>query len=74
MSLNGVKSLLDGTVGVGDSVLIEPLNEENFLENLQLRFQHDNIYVSVNKLLFFYIQLYVNSLQIFNILSHCTIS
>lgn len=47
MSVNGVKSLLDGTVGVGDSVLIEPLTEENFLENLQLRFKHDNIYVSM---------------------------
>ena len=48
MALNGTSSLLDGTIGVGDSVLIEPLNEDNFVENLQLRFQHDNIYVSVH--------------------------
>ena len=48
MSVNGTSSLLDGTIGVGDAVLIEPLNEDNFLENIQLRFNHDNIYVSDN--------------------------
>ena len=48
MSVNGASSLLDGTIGVGDAVLIEPLDEDNFLENIQLRFNHDNIYVSKN--------------------------
>ena len=46
MALNGTSSLLDGTIGVGDAVLIEPLTEDNFVENIQLRFEHDNIYVS----------------------------
>jgi len=38
-------SLLDSMIGVGDAVLLEPLTEDKFLENLQERFQHDDIYV-----------------------------
>ena len=45
MSKN-VESLLDNMVGVGDAVLLEPLTEHNFLENLEKRFNCDDIYVS----------------------------
>lgn len=39
-------SLLDNMIGVGDMVLLEPLSEESFLENLKKRFDHNEIYVS----------------------------
>uniref|UniRef100_H2Z8V8 Myosin motor domain-containing protein n=1 Tax=Ciona savignyi TaxID=51511 RepID=H2Z8V8_CIOSA len=42
-----LRSLLDEMVGVGDAVLLEPLSENHFLENLQLRFQHDEIYTYI---------------------------
>lgn len=40
-------SLLDNMIGVGDMVLLEPLNEETFIDNLKKRFDHNEIYVSV---------------------------
>lgn len=39
-------SLLDNMIGVGDMVLLEPLSEDSFLENLRKRFDHNEIYVS----------------------------
>ncbi len=39
-------SLLDNMIGVGDMVLIEPLSEDTFIENLKKRFDHNEIYVS----------------------------
>lgn len=45
-------SLLDNMIGVGDMVLLEPLSEDSFLENLRNRFDHNEIYVSLP----FYIQ------------------
>lgn len=39
-------SLLDNMIGVGDMVLLEPLNEETFIGNLKKRFDHNEIYVS----------------------------
>ena len=39
-------SLLDNMIGVGDMVLLEPLSEESFIENLRNRFDHNEIYVS----------------------------
>ena len=39
-------SLLDNMIGVGDMVLLEPLNEDSFIENLRKRFDHNEIYVS----------------------------
>ena len=45
-------SLLDNMIGVGDMVLLEPLSEESFLENLRKRFDHSEIYVSVHQLMF----------------------
>ena len=39
-------SLLDNMIGVGDMVLLEPLSEDSFLENLKNRFDHNEIYVS----------------------------
>lgn len=39
-------SLLDNMIGVGDTVLLEPLNEETFIDNLKKRFDHNEIYVS----------------------------
>lgn len=40
-------SLLDNMIGVGDMVLLEPLSEETFINNLKKRFDHSEIYVSV---------------------------
>lgn len=39
-------SLLDNMIGVGDMVLLEPMTEDSFLENLKNRFDHNEIYVS----------------------------
>lgn len=39
-------SLLDNMIGVGDMVLLEPLTEDSFIENLRNRFDHNEIYVS----------------------------
>lgn len=39
-------SLLDNMIGVGDMVLLEPLTEDSFIENLRKRFDHSEIYVS----------------------------
>lgn len=39
-------SLLDNMIGVGDMVLLEPLTEETFINNLRKRFDHNEIYVS----------------------------
>lgn len=39
-------SLLDNMIGVGDMVLLEPLSEESFIDNLRKRFDHNEIYVS----------------------------
>lgn len=39
-------SLLDNMIGVGDMVLLEPMTEDSFLENLRNRFDHNEIYVS----------------------------
>ena len=38
--------LLDEMVGCGDMVLLEPLTEENLVENLKLRYNSGEIYVS----------------------------
>lgn len=43
-------SLLDNMIGVGDMVLLEPLNEETFIGNLKKRFDHNEIYVSACRL------------------------
>lgn len=40
-------SLLDNMIGVGDMVLLEPLSEDSFLDNLKKRFDHSEIYVSL---------------------------
>lgn len=42
-------SLLDNMIGVGDMVLLEPLNEETFINNLKKRFDHNEIYVSIHQ-------------------------
>uniref|UniRef100_A0A672ZR68 Myosin IB n=1 Tax=Sphaeramia orbicularis TaxID=375764 RepID=A0A672ZR68_9TELE len=34
-------------IGVGDMVLLEPLSEDSFLENLQKRFDHNEIYTYI---------------------------
>ena len=38
--------LLDEVVGCGDMVLLEPLTEENIIENLRKRYEAGDIYVS----------------------------
>ncbi|KAM7380771.1 hypothetical protein PAMP_004044 [Pampus punctatissimus] len=40
-------SLLDNMIGVGDMVLLEPLTEDSFLENLKNRFDHSEIYTYI---------------------------
>ncbi|XP_053554567.1 unconventional myosin-Ib isoform X3 [Bombina bombina] len=40
-------SLLDNMIGVGDMVLLEPLNEESFINNLKIRFDHNEIYTYI---------------------------
>ncbi|KAM7407720.1 hypothetical protein PAMA_003457 [Pampus argenteus] len=40
-------SLLDNMIGVGDMVLLEPLNEDSFIENLRNRFDHSEIYTYI---------------------------
>ncbi|KAG7282935.1 hypothetical protein CRUP_018435 [Coryphaenoides rupestris] len=40
-------SLLDNMIGVGDMVLLEPLTEDSFLENLRNRFDHNEIYTYI---------------------------
>nr|XP_039269544.1 unconventional myosin-Ia-like isoform X1 [Styela clava] len=39
--------ILSRMVGVGDMVLLDPLTEENFLDNLQKRFNSDQIYTYI---------------------------
>ncbi|XP_069907560.1 unconventional myosin-Ia isoform X1 [Oryctolagus cuniculus] len=39
--------LLEGSVGVEDLVLLEPLEEESLLRNLQLRYEHKEIYTYI---------------------------
>ncbi|XP_061923618.1 unconventional myosin-Ib isoform X3 [Entelurus aequoreus] len=41
------KSLLDNMIGVGDMVLLEPLSEDSFIENLRKRFDHNEIYTYI---------------------------
>ncbi|CAJ1071351.1 unconventional myosin-Ib isoform X2 [Xyrichtys novacula] len=40
-------SLLDNMIGVGDMVLLEPLSEDSFLDNLRDRFDHNEIYTYI---------------------------
>ncbi|XP_056280547.1 unconventional myosin-Ib isoform X5 [Pseudoliparis swirei] len=40
-------SLLDNMIGVGDMVLLEPLSEDSFIENLRNRFHHNEIYTYI---------------------------
>uniref|UniRef100_A0A8C9T4A8 Myosin IB n=1 Tax=Scleropages formosus TaxID=113540 RepID=A0A8C9T4A8_SCLFO len=48
MSKSEVKtSLLDNMIGVGDMVLLEPLSENSFIQNLKNRFDHDEIYTYI---------------------------
>lgn len=38
--------ILEGSIGVEDLVLLEPLEESSLLKNLQLRYENKEIYVS----------------------------
>ncbi|XP_051565749.1 unconventional myosin-Ib-like isoform X3 [Myxocyprinus asiaticus] len=40
-------SLLDNMIGVGDMVLLDPLSEDSFIENLKNRFEHNEIYTYI---------------------------
>ncbi|XP_077010620.1 unconventional myosin-Ib isoform X4 [Tamandua tetradactyla] len=44
-------SLLDNMIGVGDMVLLEPLSEETFIDNLKKRFDHSEIYTYIGSVL-----------------------
>ncbi|XP_030856038.1 unconventional myosin-Ia [Strongylocentrotus purpuratus] len=41
------RTILDDMVGLGDCVLLEPLTEENFIENLMLRFKANEVYTYI---------------------------
>jgi len=41
------ESFLDDMVGVGDAVLLEPLSEDSFVNNLEDRFKNDRIYTYI---------------------------
>ncbi|XP_040213008.1 unconventional myosin-Ib isoform X3 [Rana temporaria] len=45
--MEGKTSLLDNMIGVGDMVLLEPLTEEAFIDNLKKRFDHSEIYTYI---------------------------
>ncbi|NXW40868.1 MYO1B protein, partial [Nyctiprogne leucopyga] len=40
-------SLLDNMIGVGDMVLLEPLEEDSFINNLKKRFDHSEVYTYI---------------------------
>ena len=44
----GSLAAVETAVGVSDMCLLEPLTEENMIDNLRHRFEHDQIYVSLN--------------------------
>ncbi|XP_059539291.1 unconventional myosin-Ia isoform X2 [Myotis daubentonii] len=44
-------TLLEGSVGVEDLVLLEPLEEESMLKNLQLRYENKEIYTYIGNVL-----------------------
>ena len=41
----GSLAILENNVGVSDAVLLDPISEDAFIENLRLRYQHNQIYV-----------------------------
>lgn len=41
-------STLESVVGVSDMCLLDPVTEDNFIENLKMRFEQGQIYVSIN--------------------------
>ena len=41
----GEASLLDNQSGLHDAVLLDPINEESFVNNLRKRYNDDKIYV-----------------------------
>ncbi|KAL4228653.1 Unconventional myosin-Ih [Mactra antiquata] len=43
----GALAILENNVGVSDAVLLDPMTEEAFLENLQTRFKHNQIYTYI---------------------------
>ncbi|XP_078715773.1 unconventional myosin-Ib-like isoform X3 [Lampetra fluviatilis] len=47
MEQSKVTSLLDDKVGLADMVLLDPLSEESFLENLKERFKHNEFYTYI---------------------------
>lgn len=43
----GAQYILEHNVGISDAVLLHPMTEDAFIENLKTRFNHEQIYVSV---------------------------
>ena len=42
----GALAIFENNVGVSDCVLLDPVTEDAFIENIKQRFNHDQIYVS----------------------------
>ena len=47
----GALQIFENNVGVSDAVLLDPLTEDAFIQNLKERFHHDQIYVSTETIL-----------------------
>ncbi|XP_061180865.1 unconventional myosin-Ib-like [Saccostrea echinata] len=43
----GSLAILENNVGVSDAVLLDPMTEDAFIENLRLRYQHNQIYTYI---------------------------
>lgn len=43
----GSLAILENNVGVSDAVLLDPVSEDAFIENLKLRYQHNQIYTYI---------------------------
>ena len=43
----GALAIFENNVGVSDAVLLDPLTEDAFIQNIKERFGHDQIYVSI---------------------------
>ncbi|KAH9524416.1 Unconventional myosin-Ib [Bulinus truncatus] len=48
----GTLQIFENNVGVSDAVLLDPMTEEAFIDNLEKRFQHQQIYTDPDTVMF----------------------
>lgn len=51
----GTLQILENNVGISDAVLLDPMTEDAFIKNIQDRFNHQQIYVSMKNIYYMYI-------------------